>query len=182
MMQRDDAIELLKKHIKNGNLLKHCYAVEAGMNACAQKLNHEAARWAMAGLLHDIDYDYTASIPEQHGLKAMELLEGVALDKEILQAIKSHGGNCERTSLMDDVLYAVDPLTGLIIAAALLHPEKKISALTTEFIQRRMKEKGFAKGANRDAINSCTSFMPLDDFIACVLDGMQSIKDVLQLG
>lgn len=183
MITRDEAVVLLQQHVPNVNLQKHCYSVEAAMAECARELNHDAARWAMAGLLHDLDYEYTAKEPEKHGLVAMQLLQdaNAACDEEILHAIRSHGGNEERTSLMDHVLYAVDPLTGLIIAAALLHPDRAIASLTPEFIVRRMKEKGFAKGANRDAIRSCEQFMPLETFIGHVLTAMRGIKPVLGL-
>jgi putative nucleotidyltransferase with HDIG domain len=182
MTERSEALALLKKHLKTKNLVKHCLAVEAAMKALAEELGGEPDRWALAGLLHDIDYDRTMETPEKHGFVAEEILKAEAdLDEEMIYAIKAHPGKLPRESLMDKALYAADPLTGLIVAAALMHPDKKIGALDGEFIMRRFNEKSFARGANREIIRSCESFMPLEKFIDVVLDGMKGISSELGL-
>ncbi|HDS02868.1 MAG TPA: HDIG domain-containing protein [Firmicutes bacterium] len=182
MMSREEAFALLKKHLQTKNLMKHCLAVEGAMSALARELNGDEKRWALAGLLHDIDYDKTMDHPERHGFEGEEILRREAdVDEEVIYAIKAHPGALPRKSLMDKALYASDPLTGLIVAAALLHPEKKLSALDTDFVLRRFYEKSFARGAHRDVIQSCESFMPLEKFIAVVLGGMKEISSELGL-
>lgn len=183
MIKREDALLLLKKHLKNKNLIKHSLAVEAGVKGLADKFDEDREKWGLVGLLHDIDYSFTADTPEEHGLKAMDILEEekAGLDEDMMYAIKAHSGYYPRKSRLDEVLYAVDPLTGLIVASALMHPEKKIDALDVDFLMRRFKEKSFAKGARREVIASCEAFMPLDEFMENVLISMKGIHEELGL-
>ncbi|MBC8312962.1 MAG: HDIG domain-containing protein [Candidatus Cloacimonetes bacterium] len=179
-MNRKDAFELLQKHLKNRNLQKHCLAVEATMKHFARHFNQDENLWELAGLLHDLDYEMTKNDFSKHGFTSVEMLKNYNLDERILNAIRSHSGHTERETLMDKVLFAVDSLTGLIIASTLMHPEKKISALDTEFVMRRFKEKRFAAGANREQIKSCVEFkMNLEDFICHTIKAMAEIEKVL---
>jgi len=183
LINREDALILLGKYLKNKNLVKHCLAVEAGMRELAAFFKADPERWGMAGLLHDIDYDLTADSPERHGEEAMDILsrEDSGLDEDMMYAIRAHSGHHPLKSDMDRALYAADPLTGLIVASALMHPEKKIGLLDTEFVMRRYGEKSFAKGAKREIIATCESFMPLEDFVSTVLSGMKGIDKELGL-
>lgn len=182
-MDRDTAKDLLKKHLSQENLLKHCYAVEVSMKKFANIFDKNEKKWALAGLLHDIDYEYTKNKPEEHGKKGVKIIKEFEkdIDPKILQAIKAHSGNFKRESLMDKVLYAVDPLTGLIVASSLMHPEKDITKMNHDFVLRRFNEKNFAKGANRDIIRTCEDFMELDDFVFHTLKAMQDINKTLGL-
>jgi len=138
-MERLQALELLKKNVKNSNLQKHSLAVEAAMRHFAKYFGEDQEKWGLAGLLHDLDYEKTKDDPSKHGFVSVKMLKDYNIDEEIISAIHSHSGYVERISLMDKVLYAIDSLTGLIIASALMHPEKKISALDTDFVMRRFK-------------------------------------------
>lgn len=179
-MERSQAFELLKKNVKNKNLQKHCLAVEATMKHFALYFNQDEEKWGLAGLLHDLDYEKTKNDFSKHGFTSVEMLKGYNLDEEVLNAICSHSGHIERVSLMDKVLFAVDSLTGLIVASALMHPEKKISALDTKFVMRRFKDKRFAAGANREQIKSCSEFdMEPEDFISHTIKAMAGIEDIL---
>lgn len=179
-MTREEAFLLLKTHLKNRNLQKHCLAVEAAMACFAEYFDEDTDTWALAGLLHDLDYESTVDNFARHGKDSVEILKDKGLDEKILYAIEAHPGHVERRSNMDKVLYAVDSLTGLIVAAALMHPDKKISSLNTDFIMRRFKEKRFAAGANREQIQSCEEFgMSLEDFIENTLQAMASIENEL---
>ncbi len=179
-MKREQALVILKKNLKNENLQKHCLAVEASMRHFARYFNQDEEKWALAGLLHDLDYEETKNDFSKHGFKSVEMLKVYDLEDEIINAIRSHSGHVERVSLMDKVLFAVDSLTGLIIAATLMHPEKKISALDTKFVMRRFKDKRFAAGASREQIKSCEDFdMNLEDFISNTIEAMAGIEDVL---
>ncbi|MBC8527287.1 MAG: HDIG domain-containing protein [Candidatus Cloacimonetes bacterium] len=176
-MNRKQAFELLQKHLKNKNLQKHCLAVEATMKHFARYFKQNEDLWGLAGLLHDLDYEKTKDDFSKHGFTSVEMLKDYNLDQSVINAIRSHSGHVERVSLMDKVLFAVDSLTGLIIAATLMHPEKKISALDTEFVMRRFKEKRFAAGANREQIKTCSEFdMELEDLISHTINAMASIE------
>ena len=182
MMSRNEALDLVKAHVKNKNLQKHMYATEAVMRGLASRFQEDEETWGLAGLLHDLDYDQTASDFSKHGYMTVEILQDKDVPEEILQAIKSHPGHVERESMMDKALYAADPITGLIVAAALMHPSKKLKFVNTEFIERRYKEKRFAAGANREQIQSCeTMGLSLHDFIEMSLRAMQSIDQELGL-
>lgn len=179
-MTREEALVLLKQNLRNRNLQKHCLAVEAAMAHFAQNFGEDEEMWALAGLLHDLDYETTVENFERHGKDSVEMLKDKGLDEKILYAIEAHPGHVERISNMDKVLYAVDSLTGLIIAATLMHPDKKISSLDTKFVMRRFKEKRFAAGANREQIKSCEEFgMSLEDFIDHTLQAMAGIEKEL---
>ncbi len=181
-MDREEALELVKKHISNKNLRKHCLAVEAGMRALARKFGEDEEKWALTGLLHDLDYDRTKDDPEKHGFVTMELLCDKGLGEDILYAIKAHPGHFERNSLMDKALYALDPLTGLIVAAALMHPDKKLKEVDCAFVMRRFNEKSFARGANREEIKTCEDMgINLEEFVDICLKGMQEISEDLGL-
>lgn len=181
-MTRDEAMALVEEKVSNRNLIKHMLATEACMGELAGRLGGEKEQWSMAGLLHDLDYDLTKDDFPRHGFETVKMLEGMGLPEEILQAIVSHTGHVERKSQMDRALYAIDPTTGLIVAAALMHPDKKLGSLDVDFIMRRFKEKRFAAGANREQIQTCADLgLELEDFIGICLKGMQSVSQELGL-
>ena len=157
-------------------------ATEVVMKAMARHFNEDETIWGLAGLLHDLDYDQTANDFPKHGLMTAEMLEDKDLPEEVIYAIKSHPGHFPRKSSLDKALYAVDPVTGLIVAAALMHPTKKLRNVDEDFILRRFKEKRFAAGADREQIQSCEEMgISLKDFIALSLEAMQSIDSELGL-
>jgi len=181
-MTRDEAIGWLDKHVTNKNLRKHMFAAEAVMRRLARELKEDEEVWGLAGLLHDLDYDQTVKNFPRHGLVTAEMLKETDVPEEVIDAIKSHPGHFPRNSLLDQALYAVDPVTGLIVAAALMHPTKMLKNVDADFILRRFKEKRFAAGADRDQIASCAVFgFSLDRFITLSLEAMQDIDEVLGL-
>ena len=179
---RQEAYDLAKPRFKNKNLFKHVLAVEAVMIELADYFEQDRELWGLVGLLHDLDYEETVDTPERHTLVTEELLQPYALAAEIIHAIKCHNNLAEKNSLLDKALYAADPVTGLIVAAALMHPDKKLKAVDTEFILRRFKEKSFARGANREQIQSCEEMgMSLEQFLQVALRAMQKIDQELGL-
>jgi len=181
-MNRNEALELLKKHLKNKNLVKHCLAVEACMRAMASRLNQDAEKWGLAGILHDLDYEITEKSPELHTTEAVKILREHGIDQDIIQAVQAHAGQVSCQSAMDWAIYSIDPLTGLIIAATLMHPSKKLKEVDVAFVQRRYKEKSFARGANREDIEQCRNVgLELDEFISICLAAMQGIDQDLGL-
>lgn len=181
-MTRDYALKLVREKLQNNNLFKHCLAAEACLIALAEKFGESAEKWGLTGLLHDIDYEQTKAQPSQHGLVGAQFLEKLQLDADIIHAIKCHAGHVAPQSKLDWALFVTDPLTGLIVASALMHPEKKLKPLDTDFVLRRYKEKRFAAGANREQIASCSNLgLELNEFVDICLKGMQGISDQLGL-
>jgi putative nucleotidyltransferase with HDIG domain len=181
-MHRDEALELLKKHLKNKNLVKHCLAVEACMRAMAARLGQDVEKWGLAGILHDLDYELTEKSPELHTTETVKILKDLQIDPEIIEAVQAHAGKVLCQNAMDWSIYSVDPLTGLLIAATLMHPDKKLSSIDLEFIKRRYKEKSFARGARREEIEECRNIpMELDEFISICIKAMQGIAPDLGL-
>jgi len=181
-MTREEALKLVNENVSNKNLRKHMVATEAVMKHLARHFGEDETLWGLAGLLHDLDYDQTEDDFPRHGFKTVDMLEGKDVPEEALYAIKSHPGHFPRKNLFDKVLYSVDPITGLIVAAALMHPTKKLKNLDVDFVKRRFMEKRFAAGADRDQIRSCEAFgLPLDEFIDISLKAMQEIDMILGL-
>lgn len=174
-MKREDAIILVNEKIQTKNLIKHCIAVEFGMREVAKHFGEDEELWGLTGLLHDLDYEETKDDFPNHGLKTSEMLQG-KLPEDALYAIKAHAGKVPNKSKLDYALFAIDPLTGLIVAACLMHPDKKLHSLNNEFISRRFEEKRFAAGANREQIKECEKIgISLDKFIELTLSGMQKV-------
>ncbi|NLY53028.1 MAG: HDIG domain-containing protein [Firmicutes bacterium] len=183
-MQREQALALVQKHVKNKNLIKHMLAVEAIMRALAARLGEDVEQWGLAGLLHDIDYDKTANEPDRHSLLGAAMLEAEGVEPEIVYAVKVHNEvhGLPRVSLLDHALYAADPLSGLIVAAALIHPDRKLTSIDTSFVLNRFQEKSFARGANREQIQTCHELgLDLEQFITLALRAMQAISVELGL-
>lgn len=181
-MDREGCLELVKENCGNKNLLKHMLATEAVMAALARKLGEDEVEWAAAGLVHDLDYDETADSPERHGLVAADMLCQRGFSDEIVHAVKAHNAHVPRESAMDRALYASDPVTGLIVAAALMHPTKKLSGLDVDFVMRRFGEKRFAAGADRDQIAASSELgLDLEEFIGLALAAMQGVREELGL-
>ena len=181
-MDREEAYQKVAENVSNKNLIKHMLATEAVMKHLARHFGEDESKWGLTGLLHDLDYDQTADDFPNHGLKTAEMLSNTDIPEEVIYAIKSHPGHFPRESLMDKALYAVDPVTGLIVAAALMHPDKKLQSLDLAFVKRRFGEKRFAAGADREQIRSCETFgMDLEAFLSLALEAMQSIDKALGL-
>jgi hypothetical protein len=180
-MTKNEAFDLMHRKITNINLRKHILAVEAVMKHLARELKADEEKWGLVGLLHDLDYEETKNTPDRHTLITAEWLQD-KVTQEIIDGIKSHTDKKERVSLMEHAIYCADPTTGFLVACALIRPEKKLSSIDVEFIKSRMKEKRFAAGANREAMNSCTQLgLDLDKFLQISLDAMRSISGELGL-
>ena len=183
-MNRNEDIEELQISLKSPNLLKHSYAVEAIMVALAEELGGDKDLWGLAGLLHDIDYERTATTPELHSKVGADILDTLGIDGSVVYAVRAHNSmhGIPRNRKIDKALYAADPVSGLVTACALILPSKKLSDVSAEFVLKKMDEKSFAKGANREQIRSCVELeLSLEDFIKISLAAMQSISDDLGL-
>ncbi len=185
-MTREQALNLVRKNVKNENSIKHMLATEAIMRALAKHFNENEEVWGLAGLLHDLDMeivDYRLN-PEKQGVVGAEMLEKMGVDRVITEAIKAHNEATgkQRESLIEKAIFCTDPLTGLIVAATLVLPSKKLADLTPQSVLNRFKEKSFARGANREIIASCPEInLTLEEFIKIGLTAMQAISEQLGL-
>jgi len=183
-MNREEAYRLIKENVKNKNLIKHMLAVEAIMKSLATKLSEDEKKWGLTGLLHDIDYEITAKDPKMHSIVGANMLKEIGLDDELVNAVRAHNDmhKIERKTLLDKALYCADPLTGLIVASALIHPDKKLSSIDHNFVLKRFKEKAFARGAKREQIKKCSEIgLELEEFVKLGLLAMQNINKELGL-
>lgn len=183
-MNRQEALDLVKQQVKNKNLIKHMLAVESVMGALAPHFGGDPELWRLAGLLHDIDYDQTFDKPEEHSKLGAQMLADLNLPEDLVNAVRAHNEmhGIERVTALDKALYCCDPVTGLIVAGALIHPSKKLSAIDKDFILNRFNEKSFARGANRQTISACSELgLTLEDFVAIALEAMQQSAGELGL-
>lgn len=175
-MDRTEAFDLVVARIPQRNLVNHSVAVECIMEALARRLaldEADVARWALAGLLHDLDYAETAEDPARHGLVTAEALAG-RVDDEVLHAILAHANKAPLETQMDRALFAADPTTGFIVAAVLVRPDKDLHAVAVKSLLKRWKEKAFARGANREQMDTCIDIgLTRDEFLALSLAAMQ---------
>lgn len=176
-MDREEAFELVTARIPQRNLVNHSVAVEAIMEALARHFglcDAEVEGWTLAGLLHDLDYAETGEDPARHGLVTAELLAG-EVDERIIHAILGHADKAPRESNMDKALYAADPTTGFIVAAALVRPDKDLHAVEVRSLLKRWKEKAFARGASREQMDTCIEIgLTREEFLTLSLAAMQA--------
>ncbi len=183
MIEYDNALELLKRYVKNDKLIKHMIAVSAIMERLAEALNEDKKLWKIVGLLHDIDYELTQDDFSKHGIVACEILKDV-LPENALDAIKAHN---ELTGFKDDsklaiALRAADAVSGLIVATALVMPNKKLSEVKIETLLKKFKQKDFARGVKRDRILECEKLgLKLEEFLKIALEAVKSISTQLGL-
>lgn len=186
MPTRDDAYHLMIQHVKNENLQKHMLAVEVVMRFYARKYGEDEQIWAMAGLLHDCDYEEYPDLREHTQVSARWLSEA-GYDEHIIYAILAHNDlNLEshpRENLLSKALYACDEITGMVTATALVRPNRSIHGLEVSSVRKKMKSKGFAAGVNRDDLVKGAALLAveLDEHIAFVIEAMSSIADRLGL-
>lgn len=183
-MTRKEALNSVRENVESKNLIKHMLATEAIMRALARRLGEDEEEWGLTGLLHDIDVELTGGDMSSHSRLgadlARELGAGDAIAHAILTHNSAHGVPCQ--AKLDKALYCADPLTGLIIAAALIRPDKKLAGLEAKSVQKRFKEKRFAPGADREQISSCSELgLEFDEFIELGLTAVKGIADTLGL-
>lgn len=185
MITRDQSLEIVKEHVKNENLVKHMLSVEAAMAAYAKKFGEDEERYRIAGLLHDFDWEIHPSL-ENHPQTGSKILQERGVDEEMIRAILSHADHTgvSRESKMEKALYACDEITGLITTTALVRPSKKIADVKIKSIKKKFKDKGFAKGVNRQEVIEGAEALGVDlweEHIPTVLKAMQEIAEDLGL-
>lgn len=175
----EEAKELFLKYNKNESLINHGKSVEAVMRYLAKKHGEDEEKWGIIGLVHDLDYE---QYPEQHCTMTKQILEEAGWDEEYIRAILSHGwGICsdiEPKTLLEKSLFAIDELTGLITACALVRPSKSVMDMEVSSVKKKWKQKAFAAGANRDVILKGAEMLgvTLEELIQDTIDGMKTIE------
>lgn len=184
MISRENAYKLLLQYVQNHNMIRHCLASEAVLRALALKLNRDPDEWGIAGLMHDIDVEITYADPMKHGPYAAGILEDL-LSANAIDAIVMHNemANTEpRSSVFQHALAAGETITGLILATAMVYPDKKLASVKPKSILKRMKEKSFAASVRRESILECELIgIPIQEFAELSLKAMQEISDKLEM-
>ena len=175
-MTRDEALSIVREYVKNENLIHHMLAVESAMCFYAEKLEEPVETWAIAGLLHDFDWEIHPSA-EQHPLEGAPILRQKGVSDEIINAILAHGDHLHlpRTTLLEKGLYACDEITGLITAVALVRPSRSIYDLEASSVKKKWKDLRFAAGANRDEIIQGAQELGIDlwEHVGNVIEAMR---------
>ena len=180
----DEALSLLKEFNHSESLLKHAYCVEGVMRYMARKMGADEEKWGIIGLVHDLDYEL---FPEQHCKRSQQILEERGWPKEYIRAIVSHGwGICsdvEPQTDMERTLYAVDELTGLITAVAIIRPSRSVADLEPKSVMKKWKDRSFAAGVNRSVIEKGTEMLGVElrDLVSDVIMGMRGVADRIGL-
>jgi len=183
-MTREEALDSVKANVENVNLVKHMLVTEAIMRALARRFGEDEEEWGLTGLLHDIDAELTENDMSTHSKLGADLARELGASEEMAHAILCHNEahGIPRETNLDKALFCADPLTGLIIAATLVRPDKTMAGLEAKSVRKRFKEKSFAAGANREQIALCSELgLELDEFIELGLEAMKGIAPGLGL-
>ena len=181
---RDEAFALLKEYNHSSSLIKHALSVEGVMRYMARKRGEDEEKWGIIGLVHDLDYE---RYPQQHCQKTKEILEERGWPEDYIRAIMSHGWglvtDVEPQQEMEKVLYAIDELTGLVTAAALVRPSKSVLDMKVKSVTKKWKDKSFAAGANREVIANGAQMlgMELGNLFEDVIMGMREVSGEIGL-
>ncbi len=183
-MTREEALAIVREYIQNEGLVRHCLAVEAAMRAYATKYEEDVESWGLAGLLHDFDWEIHPSA-ESHPHMGAPILRERGVPEPIIQCILTHADylGYQRVTPMEKTLSAVDELTGMITAAALVRPTKSLHDIEAPAVRKKMKDKAFARQVNREEIARGAEELGigLDEHIAFVIQAMRSIAPELGL-
>jgi putative nucleotidyltransferase with HDIG domain len=183
-MTREEALDSVKANVENENSVKHMLATESIMRALAQRLGEDEEEWGLTGLLHDIDMELTEGDMNSHSKLGADLVREMGVSETVAHAVLAHNEThgIPRETKLDKALFCADPLTGLITAAALVRPDKKLASVEVKSVRKRFKEKSFAAGASRENIATCSELgLELDEFLELSLKAMQGIAGDLGL-
>jgi putative nucleotidyltransferase with HDIG domain len=186
---RSDAVSLMESWTASESLRKHMLSVEAAMRAYARHFGEDEERWGLTGLIHDFDYERfpnpTASAVEEHPAEGVRFLRAAGWPEDVLEAVMGHAqySGVPRVSRMAKALFACDELTGLITASALVKPSRSLADVDVPGVRKKMKDKAFARGVNRDDITQGAEALgiPLEQHIGIVLEAMREVAGALGL-
>jgi putative nucleotidyltransferase with HDIG domain len=182
---REEALDLVRTRLKNSNLVNHCLATEAVMRTLARRFGADPKMWGLAGLLHDLDAESRPDL-RTHTLETAAILEERGVAPEIIEAIRMHNETAQegrrRREVFHHALAAGETITGLIVATALVYPDKKLASVQPKSVRKRFKERQFAAGADREVIAECEKIgIPIDEFCEICLRAMQEVAGEIGL-
>jgi putative nucleotidyltransferase with HDIG domain len=181
---REEALSILKEYNKSDSLIKHAYSVEGVMRYIARKRGEDEEKWGIIGLIHDLDYE---QFPDQHCTKTREILEGYNWPEEYIRAVVSHGwGICSDVrpeSILEKTLYAIDELTGLVAANAMVRPSRSVMDMNVKSVKKKWKTPSFAAGVNREIIQKGAEMLGVEirEIIEDTIMGMRDVADSIGL-
>ena len=184
---REEAWGLLNEYTKSPSLINHALAVEAGMRAYARRFGEDEERWGVVGLIHDFEYEkYPDLGPGGHPFKGTEILREKEWPEELIRGVLAHAPDLTQTTPennMEKAIYAVDELTGLIVATALVRPSKSLLDVKVKSIRKKWKDKRFAAGVNREDVEEGAAILGVElyEHIGIVLQAMQGIAEEMGL-
>jgi len=184
-MTRDEAWQFLQSKVQGQFLRNHLLASEAIMRALARKFGEDEELWGITGLVHDIDWELTEKTPEQHSLIGSQWLKEAGFQPEVVEAVRVHNHmhGFEPQTMLEKSLWCAEELTGLIVACALVQPDKKLASVKASSVKKKFGQKAFAAGVNREIIAKCQGMigLSLDELIDIELGAMQSVASSLGL-
>lgn len=184
VFKREEARKLLDEYTKSDSLIKHALAVEGAMRGYAKKYNENVEYWGITGLIHDVDYEM---YPEEHPLKGVEILKEKGYPHDLIEAVKGHADytNTPRNTLLAKTLYAVDELASFIIAYILVRPNKSFEGIKVKSIKKKLKDKAFAKGVDREIVKRGAEELAvdMDEHIKTVVEALvEREKELNEMG
>ena len=182
-MQRDEAIAFCRQKAEKETTVRHLISVEGVMRSLARRFGEDPELWALTGLFHDLDQDQTHDDTERHARLAAEWLREAGVDERVVNGVLAHAYEEYRTDLMSKAVVHADAVAGLLVAAALVRPERA-AGMKVSSVRKKLKEKAFAPGVNRDEITDVEPSigLPVDEFLAVSIEGLQGVADEIGLG
>src|SRR5438270_10396408 len=181
-MDRTEARKLAAEKAEEDTTVRHLISVEGVMRALARRFGEDEEAWGQAGLFHDLDQDQTADDPERHARLAAEWLRDAGVEDGVVNAVLAHAHAQYRTDLMSRAVVHADAVAGLLVAAALVRPEKA-TGMKVSSVRKKLRERAFAPGVNREEVTAVEEGigLQLDDFIAVAIEGLQSVAPAIGL-
>jgi uncharacterized protein len=181
-MNRDDAIALCREKCLKETTVRHLISVEGVMRSLARRFDEDEDLWALTGLFHDLDQDHTGDDASNHARMAVEWLHEAGVDERVINGVLAHAYAEYRTDRMSQAVVHADAVAGLLVAAALVRPERS-AGMKVSSVKKKLKEKAFAPGVNRDEVTGVEDGigLPLDEFIAVSIEGLQGVAKEIDL-
>jgi putative nucleotidyltransferase with HDIG domain len=181
-MDRSEAHAFAREKCLKETTYRHLISVEGVMRALARRFEEDEDVWGLTGLFHDLDQDHTGDDGSRHALLAAEWLRGAGVEERVVNGVLAHAYERYRTDLMSRAVVHADAVAGLLVAAALVRPEKA-NGMKVSSVQKKLKEKAFAPGVNRDEVNDVEERigLPLDEFLAVSIEGLQEVAPQIDL-
>jgi len=181
-MDRESAVALCREKCLKETTVRHLISVEGVMRSLARRFGEDEDLWGLTGMFHDLDQDQTGDDGSQHAILAAEWLRGVDVDERVVNGVLAHAYERYRTDLMSKAVVHADAVAGLLVAAALVRPEKA-TGMKVSSVKKKLKEKSFAPGVNRDEVNGVEESIgvPLDGFLAVSIEGLQEVAPEIEL-